>query len=61
MTTHVTAAPAHSTPFDDAVLAAALAGWPGPEAFSAVMIMLAAGMHAVEIERSFNDARRWLQ
>ena len=49
------------TAFDWAMFAAVAAGWPGEAAFTACVVMRAAGLRDREIELAFLDCRRRIQ
>lgn len=58
----VTVTPSASpTPFDKALAAAWSAGWIGRAGFDAVVVMLASGLPAEEIERLFRDCMLRIQ
>jgi hypothetical protein len=60
MTATVTQSPT-PTAFDWAMFAAVAAGWPGEAAFTACVVMRAAGLTDCEIEKAFLDCRKRVQ
>ncbi len=60
MTATITQSPT-PTAFDWAMFAAVAAGWPGEAAFTACVVMRAAGLTDCEIEKAFLDCRKRVQ